>query len=111
MSYFFLFGFVCFSNPTSPPRSPIGSVPCVPSYTLSPSAFKGVTHGMSFKHTSAPLCFPWHMQVRLRPWSKPTKECLATVKQVFFHYQEGSLVDHQAYKPYTLVGPPALRLD
>ena len=32
------------------------------------------------------------------------------VKQVFFHYQEGSLVDHRAYKLYTLVGPPALRL-
>ena len=30
------------------------------------------------------------------------------VKQVFFHYQEGSLADHCAYKPYTLVGPPAL---
>ena len=29
---------------------------------------------------------------------------------MFFHYQEGSLVDHQAYKPYTLVGPHALRL-
>ena len=29
---------------------------------------------------------------------------------MFFNYQEGSLVDHQAYKPYTLVGPPALRL-
>ena len=38
------------------------------------------------------------------------KECLTTVKQVFIHYQEGSLVDHQAYKPYTLVGPQALRL-
>ena len=32
------------------------------------------------------------------------------VKQVFFHYQEGSLVDHRAYKPYTLVEPPALQL-
>ena len=39
-----------------------------------------------------------------------TKECLTTVKQVFFHYQEGSLVDHRAYKPYTLVEPPALQL-
>ena len=29
---------------------------------------------------------------------------------MFFHYQEGSLVDHQAYKPYTLVGPPALQM-
>ena len=35
---------------------------------------------------------------------------ISTVKQVYFHYQEGSLVDHQAYKLYTLVGPPALRL-
>ena len=34
------------------------------------------------------------------------KECLPTV----YHYQEGSFVDHQTYKPYTLVGPPALRL-
>ena len=38
------------------------------------------------------------------------KECLTTVKQVFFHYQEGSLVDHRVNKPYTLVGPQALRL-
>ena len=38
------------------------------------------------------------------------KECLTNVKQVFFHYQEGSLVDRRAYKPYTLVGPPALGL-
>ena len=38
------------------------------------------------------------------------KECLTTFKKVFFHYQEGSLVDHRAYKPYTLVGPPALQL-
>ena len=30
--------------------------------------------------------------------------------EVFFHYQEGNLVDPRAYKPYTLVGPPALRL-
>ena len=36
------------------------------------------------------------------------KECLTTSKQVFFHYQEGNLVNHQAYKPYTLVGTPAL---
>ena len=41
-----------FFNPTSPPRSPIGSVPCVPSYTLSFPAFKGVTREMSIKHTS-----------------------------------------------------------
>ena len=33
-----------------------------------------------------------------------------TVKQVFFHYQVGSLVDHRGSKPYTLVGPPVLRL-
>ena len=38
------------------------------------------------------------------------KECLTTVKQVFFHYQVGSLVDHRASKPYTLEGPPALQL-
>ena len=38
------------------------------------------------------------------------KECLTTVKQVFFHYKGGSLVDHRASKPNTLVGPPALRL-
>ena len=38
------------------------------------------------------------------------KECLTTVKQVFFHYQVGSLADLRASKPYTLVGPPALRL-
>ena len=29
---------------------------------------------------------------------------------MFFHYQEGSLVDHRVYMPYTLVGPPALWL-
>ena len=38
------------------------------------------------------------------------EEEISTVKHVFFHNQEGSLVDHQAYKPYTLVGPPALQL-
>ena len=32
-------------------------------------------------------------------------------QSTFFHYQEGSLVDDQAYKPYTLVGPPALWLE
>ena len=36
------------------PRSPIGLVPCMPSNTLSSSAFKRVTRGMSFKHTSPP---------------------------------------------------------
>ena len=29
---------------------------------------------------------------------------------MFFHCQEGSLVYHRAYKPYNLVGPPALQL-
>ena len=29
---------------------------------------------------------------------------------MLFHDQEGSLVDHRAYKLYTLVGPPALQL-
>ena len=33
--------FYVFLTPTSPPTSPIGSVPCVPSYTLSSPAFKG----------------------------------------------------------------------
>ena len=42
----------CFSYPTSPARSPIGSVPCVPSYTLGSPAFKGVTRGMSFIHNT-----------------------------------------------------------
>ena len=40
-------GVVFFYHPTSPPRSPIRLVPCVPSYTLSKPVFKGVTHGMS----------------------------------------------------------------
>ena len=34
-SLFFFWGGVCFSKPTLPPRSPIGSVPYVTSYTLS----------------------------------------------------------------------------
>ena len=38
------------------------------------------------------------------------EEEISTVKQVFFHYQECSLADHRAYKPHTLVGPPALQL-
>ena len=29
---------------------------------------------------------------------------------MFSHYQVGSLVNHKASKPYTLVGPPALQL-
>ena len=41
------FCFVCFSNPTCPPQSSIGSVQCVSFYTLSSLAFKGVTSGMS----------------------------------------------------------------
>ena len=44
----FFWGFVCFYNPGSPPRSPIGLVLCVPSYTLSSPTFKGVTRGLSF---------------------------------------------------------------
>ena len=62
---------VCFSNPTSPPWSSSWSVRCLLSYTLSYSTFKGVTHGMSFKHTSPPLCYPSYMQVRLGTWSTP----------------------------------------
>ena len=65
------FAFVCFSNPTSPPRSFIGLVPCVPSYTLISPVFKGVTRGMSFKHTSPPLSYPWYMQVRPGAQSRP----------------------------------------
>ena len=35
------------------------------------------------------------------------KECLTTVKQVFFSLPtKGSLVDIQAYQPYTLLGHP-----
>ena len=49
--FFFFFGFVCFSNPTSPPRCPIGSVQCVPSNNLSSPAFKGVTRRMSYKYS------------------------------------------------------------
>ena len=51
---FFIFIFFicfCFSNPTFPSRSPIGSVPCVPFYTLSSPALKGVTCRFRFKHT------------------------------------------------------------
>ena len=44
----FFGGFVCYSNPTSSRGSPFGSVLCVPSYTSSSPAFKGVTHGESF---------------------------------------------------------------
>ena len=40
--------FVCFSNPTWPPRSQIASIPCVPFYTLSYPAFKGVARGISY---------------------------------------------------------------
>ena len=36
--FMFFFEFCLFSNPTSPPRSPIGLVPCVRSYTLSSPA-------------------------------------------------------------------------
>ena len=46
----FFFGFVCFSSPTSPPRSFIGLVQCpiqcVPAYTFKKLVFKGVTRGM-----------------------------------------------------------------
>ena len=37
----FLFCFVFFSYPTSPPQSPVGSVPCVPSNTLSSLLSRG----------------------------------------------------------------------
>ena len=67
----FFWGVGCFSYPLSPPRSSIGLVLCVPFYTLSSPAFKGVTIRMSFKHTFPPLCYPWYMQVRPGAWSKP----------------------------------------
>ena len=70
--FFFFFWFCMFSNPTSHPRRPIGSVLCVPSYTLCSPAFKGVTRRMSLKHTSPPPCYPWYMQVQPGAWRKPT---------------------------------------
>ena len=75
--FFFLigFGFVCFSNPNCPPRSPIGLVPCVPTYTLSSPAFEGVTRRMSFKHTSPPPCYPRYMKLRPGTWSTQIKGC------------------------------------
>ena len=42
-----------FSNPTSPPWSLIGSVPCVSAYTLSSPAFREVTCGMIIPLTCA----------------------------------------------------------
>ena len=45
-SLFFGLVFVCFSNPTSPPRSFIGLVQCVSPCTLSSLAFKGVARGI-----------------------------------------------------------------
>ena len=39
---------VCLRSPTSPPWSPIGLVSCVPAYTLSSPAFKGVTRRMDY---------------------------------------------------------------
>ena len=54
MHFFCFLVFVCFSNPTSPPRSSICLFPClvqcVPAYTLSSPALKGVTRRMDFKH-------------------------------------------------------------
>ena len=38
-----------FLDPPPLPRVSIGLVQCVPSYTLSSPAFKGVTRGMNFK--------------------------------------------------------------
>ena len=72
---------VCFSNPTSPPWSAIGLVPClaqcVSAYTLSSPALKGVTCRMDVKHTHTHKhfptpCYPRYMQVQPGAWSKPT---------------------------------------
>ena len=53
--FLFLFGFCMFSNTTCHPRSPAGLVPFVPFNTLNSPTVKGMTHGMSLKHTSSPL--------------------------------------------------------
>ena len=49
-TYYNFFANVCLSDPTSPPRSLIGLVQCVSSYTLSSPSFKGVARGMNIFH-------------------------------------------------------------
>ena len=70
----------------TPPRSPFSWVLCVPSYILTSPMFKGVNRGMSFKHTSPFLCFPWYMQVRLGAWSKPINLDVAALFFIFNHF-------------------------
>ena len=59
---------VCFSNPTTPPKVPMGlvkcRVQCLPAYTLSPPAFKGVTRGMDFKKTQTLLLRIVHENIK-----------------------------------------------
>ena len=55
-------------------------VKCVPAYTLSSPAFKGVTRGMNFKHYPTP-CSHRHMQVPLGAWSK-TKTTLLYIHRI-----------------------------
>ena len=90
-----------FSYPTSPPRSCIGLVLCVPSYTLSSSSFKGVTGRMSFKHTSFPLCYPWYMQVQAGAWSKPinTYALLMTLFSTKTHGSNLQLKKYHIFMP------------
>ena len=83
-----------FSNPTSPPRSPIGSVPFVPSYTLSSPAFKGVICGISFKHNSPPLCYPWYMQVPGAIWETWVQVPLSGVPRVCYNLFESKRSVH-----------------
>ena len=87
-SIIFFWGWViCFSNPTSLHWSSSWLVHCVPSYTLSSPAFKGVTRGMSLKHTSPPLCYPRDMRVRLGAYSTPII-CLLKVFTAIFTTRE-----------------------
>ena len=60
---------------------PIGLVPCVPSNTLRSPAFKGVTHGMSFKHTSPPpvTLVVWSIYILNKPIHRFSVPCYATI--------------------------------
>ena len=77
-------GFMFF-NSTFPTRSPIGLVSCVPSYTLSFPAFKGLNHRMSFiflyfKNLFWPChwCVSWHFIGKIfksMVWQIPLSHC------------------------------------
>ena len=86
LSEFQIASFLCLSDPTSPSRSPTGSVPCVPTYTLSSPAFNRVTRGMSFKHTFLPLCYPQYMQVRPGAWSKSIIQIFQLLFRVYLEH-------------------------